>query len=40
MVSVTVFNATFKNIISWRSALFVEETEIFGKNNRFAASHW
>ena len=37
-----VFNATFNNIsvISWRSVLLVEETEIPGENHRPAASHW
>ena len=36
-----VFNATFNNIslISWRSVLLVEETEVPGEKNRPAASH-
>jgi hypothetical protein len=31
-----VFDATFNNIsvISWRSVLFVEETGVYGENNR------
>jgi hypothetical protein len=35
------FNATFNNIsvISWRSALLVEETGVPGENHRPAASH-
>jgi len=39
---VMVFNATFNNIsvISWRSALLVEETGVFGENHRPVASHW
>jgi hypothetical protein len=38
---VMVFNATFNNIsvISWRSVLLVEETEVPGENHRPAASH-
>jgi hypothetical protein len=40
---VTVFNATFRNILnvflSWRSVLFVEETGT-RKNRRPSASHW
>ena len=41
MVRVIVFNATFNNIsvISWRSVLFVEETEVPRENHRPAASH-
>jgi hypothetical protein len=37
-----VFNTTFNNIsvISWRSILLVEETEVPGKNHWPAASHW
>jgi hypothetical protein len=37
-----VFNATFNNIsvISWRSVLLVEETEVPEENHRPAASHW
>jgi hypothetical protein len=36
-----VFNATFNNIsvISWRSVLLVEETEVTGVNHIPAASH-
>jgi hypothetical protein len=36
-----VFNATFNNIsvISWRSVLLVEETEVPGENHRPAESH-
>jgi len=36
-----VFNATFNNIsvISWRSALLVEETEGPGENHRPVASN-
>jgi len=36
-----VFNATFNNIsvISWQSALLVEEIRIAGENHRPAASH-
>jgi hypothetical protein len=36
-----VFNATFNNIsvISWRSVLLVEETEVPGENHQPAASH-
>jgi hypothetical protein len=36
-----VFNATFNNIsvMSWRSALLVEETGIPRENHRPAASH-
>jgi len=37
-----VFNATFSNIlvISWWSALLVEETEIPGRSQRPATVHW
>ena len=37
-----VLNATFNNIsaISWRSALFVEETGVPVENHRPVASHW
>jgi hypothetical protein len=37
-----VFNATFNNIsvMSWRSALLVEETGIRGENHRPVASYW
>ena len=37
-----VLNATFNNIsvISWRSVLLVEETEVPGENHRPAVSHW
>jgi hypothetical protein len=40
-VRVMVFNTTFNNIsaIWWRSVLFVEETEVPGKNHQPAASH-
>jgi hypothetical protein len=40
-VRVMEFNATFNNIsvISWRSALLVEETGVPGENHRPAASH-
>jgi hypothetical protein len=40
-VRVIMFNATFNNIsvISWRSALLVEETGVPEKNHR-PASHW
>ena len=38
---VMMFNATFNNIsvISWRSALLVEETGVIGENHRPTASH-
>ena len=37
-----VFNTTFNNIsvISWRSVLLVEETEVPGENHQHDASHW
>jgi hypothetical protein len=37
-----VFNATSSNIsvISWRSALLVEETRVHGENHSLATSHW
>jgi hypothetical protein len=37
-----MFNATFNNnsVISWRSVLLVEETEVPGENHRSTASHW
>ena len=37
-----VFNATFNNIsvISWWSALLVDETGVPGENHRSVASHW
>jgi len=40
-VRLRMFNATFNNIsvISWRSVLFVEETEVPGENHRPASSH-
>ena len=40
-IRVMVFNATFNNIsvISWRSVLLVEETEVPGENHRSTASH-
>jgi hypothetical protein len=36
-----VFNATFNNIsvISWRSVLLVEETEVSGENHRPVTSN-
>jgi hypothetical protein len=36
-----VFNATFNNtsVISWQSALLVEETGVLGENHRPTASH-
>ena len=36
-----VFNATFNNIsiISWRSVLLVEETEVTRENHRTVVSH-
>ena len=39
-VCLIVFNATFNNIsvISWRSALLVEETGVPGENHRPVAS--
>ena len=42
LVAYMVFNATFNNIsvISWRSALWVEETAVHGENHWPAASHW
>ena len=38
---VMVFDATFNNIsvLSWRSALLVEETGVPGENHRPAANH-
>jgi len=41
LTRVRVFNATFNNIsvVSWRSALLVEETGEPGENHRPAASH-
>ena len=40
-IRVMVFNATFNNIsvISWRSVLLMEETEVPGENHRSTASH-
>ena len=37
-----VFNATFNNVlaISWRSVLFVEETEVPEDDQRPVVSHW
>jgi len=37
-----MFNANFNklSVISWRSALLVEETGVPGENNRPVASHW
>jgi len=36
-----VFNVTFNNIsvISWRSVLLMEETEVLGENHRQTLSH-
>jgi len=34
-----VFNATYISVISWRSALLVEETGGPGENHRPVASH-
>jgi hypothetical protein len=36
-----VFNVTFNNIsvISWRSVLLVEETEVFRENHRPVTNH-
>ena len=41
-VMVVVFNATFRNIsvISWRSALLVQESGVPEENHRPATSHW
>jgi hypothetical protein len=41
-VKIMVFNVTFNNIsvISGRSVLLVEESEVPGENHRPAASHW
>ena len=41
-VRVGVFNATFNNIsvISWQSALLVEETRVLRENHRPATNHW
>ena len=40
-VRVMVFGTTFNNIsvISWRSVLLVEETEVPGENHRAVACH-
>jgi hypothetical protein len=40
-IRVKVFNATFNNIsvISWQSALLVEETRVTGENHQPVASH-
>jgi hypothetical protein len=40
-VRVMVFNATFNNmsVISWRSVLLVDETEVSGEYHRPVASH-
>ncbi len=40
-VMVMMFNTTINNIsvISWRSALLVEETAVHGENHQPAASH-
>ena len=42
IVGVMVFNTTFNTIsvISWQSALFVEETGVSGENDRPVAIHW
>ena len=39
---VTSFSSIFNNIsvISWRSVLLVEETEVTGENHQPVASHW
>jgi hypothetical protein len=36
-----MFNVTFNNssVISWRSVLLVEETEVYGENHRPVVSH-
>ena len=41
-MAMMVLDATFDNIsvLSWRSALLVEESEVLGENQRPAASHW
>ena len=41
LYKVMVFSATFNNIsiISWQSALLVEETGVPGKNDRPVVSH-
>ena len=41
-MAMMVLDATFDNIsvLSWRSALLVEETGVLGENQRPAASHW
>jgi len=37
-----VFSAAFNDIafITWRSVVFVEETEVLGENHRHVSSHW
>jgi len=42
IVSVMMLHATFNNIsvISWRSVLLVEETQVPGEKHRPVASHW
>jgi hypothetical protein len=39
---IILLSVTFNNIsvISWRSVLLMEETEVPGENHRPAASHW
>ena len=41
-MAMMVLDATFDNIsvLSWRSALLVEETGVLGENQRPATSHW
>jgi hypothetical protein len=41
-MAMMVLDATFDNIsvLSWRSALLVEESGVLGENQRPAASHW
>ena len=41
-MAMMVLDATFDNIsvLSWRSALLVEETGVLGENQRPVASHW
>jgi hypothetical protein len=41
-MAMMVLDATFDNIsvLSWRSALLVEETRVLGENQRPVASHW
>jgi hypothetical protein len=41
-MAMMVLDDTFDNIsvLSWRSALLVEESGVLGENQRPAASHW